>query len=58
MEIHFAAWLFDRTLGDSLTNKGARHRLLSYYFLDDGGVTKDQLKEYVKTGRLDSRKTK
>lgn len=58
MEIHFATWLFDRTLGKSLTKKGASNRLLSYYFLVDGGIKKKQLNEYVNTGELDSRKNK
>ena len=56
MEIHLATWLFDRTLGNALTKKGASKRLLSYYFLDQGDVTKRQLKEYIRTGKLDSRK--
>ena len=58
MEIHFATWLFDRTLGNALTKKKASHRLLSYFFLVDGETTKKQLKEYVDTGKLDSRKIK
>lgn len=58
MEIHFATWLFDRTLGNALTKKGGKNRLLSYYFLKEANTTNAQLKEYVKTGRLDSRKNK
>jgi len=58
MEIHFATWLFDRYLGKALTKCDGKHRLLSYYFIEQGGVSSKQLKEYVKTGRVDMRKTK
>jgi len=58
MKIYFATWLYDRTLGNSLTRKKANTRLISYYFIKDQEVTDDQLLKYVKTGRLDTRKNK
>ena len=58
MEIHFATWLFDRHLGNALTKVGADNRLLSYFFLNQGGVSQKQLKVYIKTGKFDPRKIK
>lgn len=51
-------WLTDRTLGQSLTKKGARKRLASYFFLKEQSISNPQLKQYIKTGRLDPRKNK
>jgi len=58
MKIIFATWLYDRTLGSSLTKVKAENRLLSYHFLCDQEITLEQLKEYVITGELDTRKKK
>lgn len=58
MKIYFATWLFDRTLGKSLTKKKARNRLLSYYFLVEQGISEEDLSKYIRTGRLDARKGK
>ena len=52
MKIYFAAWLFDKSLGQSLTKKRANVRLLSYYFIKEGKTTNEQLEKYVVTGRL------
>jgi hypothetical protein len=56
MRVYFASWLYDITLGRSLTLKGGTNRLLSFYFLNEMGVTKEQLEKYCRTGRLDIRK--
>lgn len=58
MQIHFATWLFDRHLGNALTKCNGKHRLLSYYFLVQGEVTEKDLKKYIYTGVLDTRKSK
>jgi len=58
MKIYFATWLYDRTLGNSLTRKRASTRLISYYFIKDQEITDDQLLKYIKTGRLDTRKNR
>jgi hypothetical protein len=58
MKIYLAMWLTDRTLGQSLTKKGARKRLASYFFLKEQSISNPQLKQYIKTGRLDPRKNK
>ena len=58
MKIILATWLADRSLGRSLTKKGARKRLLSYHFLQEQRVTSEQLEQYVKTGETDTRKNK
>ena len=58
MRVYLAAWLFDITLGQSLTAKGAKRRLLSFYFVREQGVLSSQLRRYVRTGRLDTRKIK
>jgi len=56
MKIYFASWLFDKTLGNSLTKKKANTRLLSYHFIKEGETTKEQLQQYCKTGRLNPSK--
>lgn len=56
MKIYFASWLFDKSLGQSLTKKRANVRLLSYYFIKEGKITNDQLNQYCTTGRLNPSK--
>jgi hypothetical protein len=58
MKIYFAAWLTDRSLGDSLTKKGAKTRLLSFYFLREQNITDEMIAEYSQTGKCDPRKNK
>ncbi len=58
MRINFATWLFDRSLGVSLTKHGARRRLVSYHFLKEQEITREGLSKYSKRGRLDTRKNK
>ena len=58
MIIYMATWLFDRSLGKSLTKKKSRNRLVSYYFLREQQITTEQLNRYCRTGRLDTRKLK
>ena len=58
MRIYLAVWLFDVTLGRSLTSKGANRRLLSYHFIREQGVLNSQFRRYVRTGRLDTRVNK
>ena len=53
-----ATWLTDRTLGRSLTKKRANNRLLSFHFLREQEITFEQLRQYIRTGRVDPRKTK
>lgn len=56
MKVFFATWLFDKTLGDSLTKKKAKSRLASYHFIAQAKVTDDQMKKYVETGRFNPTK--
>lgn len=56
MKIYLATWLFDKTLGRSCTKLKANKRLLSYYFLIEGKITDEELKKYIKTGRLNPNK--
>lgn len=58
MKIYMATWLTDRTLGRSLTKKRANNRLLSFHFLREQEITFEQLRQYIRTGRVDPRKTK
>lgn len=56
MKIEFATWLYDRSLGRSLTKLGERNRLVSYYFLQDQNIEDWHLEKYVRTGRFDPTK--
>jgi hypothetical protein len=56
MKIYFATWLFDQTLGKSLTKLEASDRLLSYFFLQQQEITNQQLTRYIKTGKLKTTK--
>jgi len=56
MKVVFATWLFDKTLGNSLTKKRANIRLVSYHFLKEQKITTLQLSKYCKTGRLNTNK--
>jgi hypothetical protein len=58
MRIYLSTWLTDRSLGDSMTKKRAINRLISYFFLVDQKIMKEELKEYYKKGRCDTRKNK
>jgi len=58
MKIYMATWLTDRTLGRSLTKKKANTRLISFHFLREQGISPDQLRTYINTGRVDPRKNK
>ena len=51
MKIYLATWIAEKSQGDSLTNKSARQRLLSYYLLITQNATKEILNRYIKTGR-------
>jgi hypothetical protein len=56
MRIYLATWLFDKTLGRSLTKKKASNRLLSYHFLTQQEITNEQLSKYCTSGRLNTSK--
>ena len=58
MNVIFATWLYDRSLGRSLTKLGERDRLVSYYFLQDQGIEDWHLEKYIRTGRFDPTKKK
>ena len=58
MKIYFATWLFDKTLGESMTNQNAFRRLLSYHFIREGQTTNNQLSKYCQTGKLNPSKQK
>ena len=62
MRIYLATWLRDYTNGKSLTRKKAKNRLLSYHLyqeeVEKSGYPETALKEYVKTGKFESRKNK
>ena len=53
MKIYFATWLFDSTLGISLTKKKAPKRLVSYHFLKEQSITSAELTEYCLSGKFD-----
>lgn len=53
-----ATWLFDKTLGISLTKKRSNSRLLSYHFLKEQEISSVELKQYIETGRLNPVKSK
>jgi len=55
MKIYLATWLFDKTLGWSLTKKRGNTRLVSYHFLKEQGIDSEQLETYCKKGKLNSR---
>ena len=50
MKIYFATWLFDKTLGAGLYKHKANNQLVSYHFLNEQGVVRNQLIRYIKTG--------
>ena len=56
MRIYFATWLFEKSHGKSCTKQKANNRLLSYFFLNQGEISKIQLENYVKRGRLNINK--
>jgi hypothetical protein len=58
MKIYLATWLFDKTLGRSLTKQKASKRLLSYFFIKQGATSSEQFRKYIRTGRLDPAKDK
>ncbi|HSH25607.1 MAG TPA: hypothetical protein VLA13_08740 [Massilibacterium sp.] len=58
MKVYFATWLFDKTLGQSLTKLNGKSRLLSYHFLCEGNFSSQQIKEFCVTGKLDPTKKK
>jgi len=58
MHIFMATWLYDKSLGRTLTKKDVRKRLLSFHFLREQGVTKAILKQYCDTGRYTPNKKK
>ena len=58
MHIFLSTWLTDISLGNSLTKKRAKNRLVSFYFLQDQNITSEQLREYYQRGRVDCRKNK
>lgn len=58
MKIYLSTWLTDRSLGDSLTKKRTRNRLLSFYFLLEQKISSSLLVEYVQRGRCDPRQSK
>lgn len=56
MKIFYATWLFDVSLGRSLTKKKANSRLISYHFVKVAKTTDAQLEAYSKLGRLNPKK--
>lgn len=52
MKIVLATWLYDQTLGRTMTKRRGNVRLLSYFFLREQGITDKQLEKYIRTGRL------
>ena len=58
MKIYMATWLIEREQGRSLTKKKANNRLLSFHLLREQEITFEQLRQYIRTGRVDPRKTK
>lgn len=58
MKVYLSTWISDRSLGKSLTRKGAKHRLLSYYFLFEAKISKELIFKYVRKGKCDPRKSK
>lgn len=56
MKIFYATWLFDVSLGRSLTKKKANSRLISYHFVKIAKTTNEQLADYCKLGRLNPKK--
>lgn len=53
MNIYFATWLGDKSLGKSLSKNKANKRLVSFHFLIEQKVSKLHLKKYVRTGMVD-----
>jgi len=51
MKVYFATWLYDKSLGVSMKKHGVETQLISYHFLTDQKITKNQLSRYVRTGR-------
>lgn len=58
MKIYMATWLTEWAQGRSLTKKRASNRLISFHFLREQEITFEQLRQYIRTGRCDPRKTK
>ena len=52
MKIFFATWLVDRSHGTSLSKKKASSRLLSFHFLREQKITKQEIKRYCSEGKL------
>ena len=49
MKIYLATWLLEVSQGNTLTNKKANTRLISYYHTKEKPTT--EIKEYVKSGK-------
>jgi len=58
MKIYFATWLFDKTLGWSMTKKRGNKRWISYHFLREQEIDSAQLHTYCKRGKLNEKKKK
>lgn len=57
MKIYLSTWLFDQTLGESLTKHDFSKRLLSYHFIKQAKVSNSQVDEYCTTGKLKVKKS-
>jgi len=49
MKIYLATWLLEKSQGESLTKKGSKNRLMSYFHTKDKPIT--EFVTYIKTGR-------
>ena len=47
MKIHFATWLEEVSQDEALTNKDAKKRLLSYYFIQKRDSPDKDFEEYM-----------
>jgi hypothetical protein len=54
VKIYLATWLEDKQ-GGALTVGKARHRLLSFYFLEKSKVLGSEVRQYIMTGSIPPR---
>ena len=52
MKIYLATWLLEANQGESLTKMKKFNRLTSFHFLKQQGIQKQDLEEYVDTGKF------
>lgn len=52
MKVYFATWM-DNGFGEILTNKDAKNRLISFFFIKSQKNQTNLLRRYIRTGKTE-----